>query len=78
MYFINTSRGGVLVEPALRDALESGHLSGAGIDVLTIEPTITESNEKLIKMINAKTARYLMKTLLNIRFSFHYVSFSIL
>ena len=38
MYFINTSRGGVLVEPALRDALESGHLSGAGIDVLTIEP----------------------------------------
>ena len=38
MYFINTSRGGVLVEPALRDALEAGHLSGAGIDVLTIEP----------------------------------------
>ncbi|MBO5649504.1 MAG: D-2-hydroxyacid dehydrogenase [Clostridia bacterium] len=37
-YFVNTSRGGVLVEEALRDALESGHLSGAGIDVLTLEP----------------------------------------
>ena len=37
-YFVNTSRGGVLVEEALRDALESGHLAGAGIDVLTVEP----------------------------------------
>ena len=37
-YFVNTSRGGVLDEQALRDALESGHLSGAGIDVLTFEP----------------------------------------
>ena len=37
-YFVNTSRGGVLVEEDLRAALESGHLSGAGIDVLTLEP----------------------------------------
>jgi len=37
-YFVNTSRGGVLDEEALRNALESGHLSGAGIDVLTLEP----------------------------------------
>ena len=37
-YFINTARGGVICEQALVDALESEHLSGAGIDVLTLEP----------------------------------------
>ena len=37
-YFINTARGGVIVEQALRNALDSGHLSGAAIDVLTKEP----------------------------------------
>ena len=37
-YFINTSRGGVIDEIALRDALESERLAGAAIDVLTSEP----------------------------------------
>ena len=37
-YFINTARGGVIKEKALFDALESEHLSGAAIDVLTSEP----------------------------------------
>ena len=37
-FFINTSRGGVLVEDALRKALESGKLSGAAVDVLSTEP----------------------------------------
>lgn len=37
-YFINTARGGVINEQALFDALESGKLSGAAIDVLTHEP----------------------------------------
>ncbi len=36
--FINTSRGGAVVEADLRAALESGHLAGAAIDVLTEEP----------------------------------------
>src|SRR5699024_10391970 len=35
---INASRGTVVDLPALRDALEAGHLSGAAIDVFPSEP----------------------------------------
>jgi D-3-phosphoglycerate dehydrogenase len=34
---VNTSRGGLIDEDALRRALESGHLSGAALDVLEAE-----------------------------------------
>jgi D-3-phosphoglycerate dehydrogenase len=37
-YLINLSRGHVVDVPALRDALTSGHLAGAGIDVFPSEP----------------------------------------
>lgn len=37
-FFINTSRGPVVAEEDLRDALVSGKLSGAALDVLTAEP----------------------------------------
>ena len=36
--FVNTARGGVVVEKDLYDALECGHLGGACIDVLRVEP----------------------------------------
>ena len=48
-FFINTSRGGVVDEKALFDALETEKLSGAAIDVLETEPML----ESCV-LINAK------------------------
>ncbi len=42
-YLIVVSRGGIVVEDALVDALQEGRLAGAGIDVTEIEPLSPES-----------------------------------
>lgn len=48
--FINTSRGGVVVEDDLIEALNSGTIAGAGLDVIAVEPM--EENCKLLNVNN--------------------------
>jgi phosphoglycerate dehydrogenase-like enzyme len=42
-FLVNTSRGGLIVEADLVDALRSGHLAGAGLDVLVDEPPLPDN-----------------------------------
>jgi glyoxylate reductase len=48
-YLVNTSRGALVDENALCDALESGHLRGAALDVYEREPIV---NPRLLAMKN--------------------------
>jgi phosphoglycerate dehydrogenase-like enzyme len=48
--FINTSRGGLVVEDDLIESLASGHLAGAGLDVLDNEPPDTDN--RLLRLSN--------------------------
>ncbi len=36
---VNTSRGGIIDEHALAEAIRSGHVAGVGLDVFAVEPT---------------------------------------
>ncbi|MEH7386237.1 NAD(P)-dependent oxidoreductase, partial [Bacillus sp. JJ1521] len=48
-YIVNTARGGIIDEIALYDALISGEISGAALDVFENEPT---GNSPLITLPN--------------------------
>ncbi len=48
-YLINTSRGGAIDEEALAEALNCGQIAGAGLDVLTVEPMLSDNPLKNAK-----------------------------
>jgi D-3-phosphoglycerate dehydrogenase/C-terminal binding protein len=77
-YLVNTARGGIVDTTALPDALASGQLAGAGIDVLVGEPPAADhpllvawrdpthpAYERLI--VNPHAAFYSVEGLLDMR-----------
>jgi glyoxylate reductase len=55
-YLINTARGALVDENALCDALESGHLRGAALDVYEHEPDV---NPRLLRLKNVVLAPHI-------------------
>jgi D-3-phosphoglycerate dehydrogenase len=55
-YIINVSRGGVIDEEALKDALASRHLAGAALDVYELEPP---NDSELINRDNVITTPHI-------------------
>jgi D-3-phosphoglycerate dehydrogenase len=48
---INTARGDLIDETALADAIESGHVGGAGLDVFAKEPTVDQRLQMLPQVV---------------------------
>src|SRR5215467_793607 len=46
---VNCARGGIVSEVALLDALDSGHVAGAAIDVWTEEPPVSPQVKRLVQ-----------------------------
>ncbi len=48
---VNTARGDLIDEKALADAIESGHVGGAALDVFETEPTVDQRLQKLPQVV---------------------------
>jgi D-3-phosphoglycerate dehydrogenase len=48
---INTARGELIDEPALVEAIKSGHIGGAALDVFTTEPTTDQTLQQLPQVV---------------------------
>lgn len=56
-YFINTSRGGVVDQPALVEALRAGMIAGAALDVFEKEPM--DADDPILSLPNAITTPHI-------------------